>query len=89
MFKFERVEKVLREAYTINGIHGLNSSYVVAINYALESNCSFEEIKAVKAVYDELHDEWESKIVSLNKELEKYITTRMNRRFYFDSCQKD
>lgn len=71
MFEFERVEKVLREAYTIGGMQELNSSYVVAINYAIESNCSLDEIKAVKGVYDELHGEWESKMVSLNKEFEK------------------
>lgn len=71
MFDLEKIKNILHEAYTIGGIQKLNNSYVVAINLAIEGNCSIDEIKAVKGVYDELHGEWENKIAGLNKEFEE------------------
>lgn len=62
VFNFEGVSNIIRKAFKNDGIKGLNSSYVVVINSALENDCSIEELKSLKVVYDELHHEWEKSI---------------------------
>jgi hypothetical protein len=61
-FNFEKVYNILNEAFKNDGIQGLKSSYIIAINSALDSDYSVEEIKAIKAVYDKLHHDWEKSI---------------------------